>query len=409
MTRRSGHLPGAPGGPAADETAANVEDPEAREAREASVDRAARIVWSGVLEPVAGEDERSQRADRLVLAQIDDLGHAEALRRLHDGHLEGASVAQRARAEAVDPQRQEEMAARLGARILTPADREWPERLADLTHPPHCLWVRGGADLASAMGRSLSIVGARAASPYGLDVARTLAYGLSDHGFAVVSGGAFGVDRAAHDGSLAAGGVTVALLACGIDRVYPLSHADLFRRVASQGAVVTELPPGAAPLRQRFLSRNRMIAAMTRGTLVVQAGLRSGSLNTARWARDLGRVVAAVPGPVTVPQSAGCHAIIRDAEAILVSTVDEAVDAFGDLGVDAAIPPRAAAVDEHWSENDRLVFGHVPVRAPADADALVAATGLPITAVLAALSRLVADAVVVRRDTGWLKAPQTAR
>lgn len=372
---------------------------------EAVAERAARIVWSSVLEPVAGEDGRSQRTDRQVLAQIARLGHAEALSRLRDGVLEGATIAQRARAEAVDPLRQEEIAARLGARILTPADAEWPAGLADLDHPPHCLWVRGGVDLATVTARSVSIVGARAASPYGLDVARTMAYGLSEHGFTVASGGAFGVDRAAHDGALASGGCTVALLACGIDRIYPASHADLFRRVVADGAVVTELPPGAAPLRQRFLSRNRMIAAMTRGTLVVQAGLRSGSLNTARWARDLGRVVGAVPGPVSVPLSAGCHRIIRDLEAILVSTVDEAVDAFGDLGVDAAIPPRAEAVDEHWSEADRVVFGRVPVRAPADADALVAATGLPVTTVLASLSRLVADGVVVRRETGWRKTP----
>ncbi|MFV0461925.1 MAG: DNA-processing protein DprA [Nostocoides sp.] len=368
-------------------------------------ERAARIVWSSVLEPVARDDPREQRGERAVLAHIATVGHLRALRDLQRGALATATPAHAARAAEIDPGRQEEIAVRLGARILTPEDEEWPTRLDELEHPPHCLWVRGQAHVASSLERSVSIVGARAASPYGVDQGRSLAFGLAERGFAIVSGGAFGIDRAAHDGTLAAGGTTMALLACGIDRAYPASHASLFDQIAEDGAVITELPPGAAPLRQRFLARNRMIAAATRGTLVVQAGLRSGSLNTARWARDLNRVIAAVPGPVTLPLSAGCHGIIRDAGAILVGTVDEAADAFGDFGTDAAAGAHIRQVDEDWNEAERLVYAHVPVRRPEPVDGLVAVTGLPATSVLAALARLHGDGVVVRHDSGWRKTP----
>ncbi len=373
-------------------------------------DRGARIAWATALEPAADVPGTAALAGPFVAAwaAIRELGHVEALTRARAGVLAvGEAVAERAR--RADVERQEEMAAALGARILTPADAEWPTGVDDLVTPPHCVWVRGDVDLAEAMRRSASVVGSRAATAYGLDVTRDIAVGLADRGFTVTSGAAFGIDGAAHEGALAGGGTTVALLACGIDRVYPAAHAHLLAEIARTGAVVTELPPGSLPLRQRFLSRNRLIAALTRGTLVVEAGLRSGSLNTARHARALGRPVGAVPGPVTSPVSAGCHALLRNTDAALVTSAAEAVDLFGDIGPDTADTIHVDDIDQRWSDADRTVFGVIPVRAAVGLDTLVDGTGLPVADVLATLTRLEEDAVIRRRGDGWQKTPTGLR
>jgi DNA processing protein len=220
-----------------------------------------------------------------------------------------------------------------GIRLIAPGDPEWPGQLADLgDDQPYALWLRGNADLRFSCLRSVAIVGSRAATAYGSYVAAEFAGSVAARGWAVVSGGAFGVDAAAHRAALGADGVTVAVLACGVDVPYPSAHAELFDAIAAQGVLVSEWPPGRNVSRLRFLVRNRVIAALATGTLVVEAGQRSGALNTARHARDLRRRLMAVPGPVTSDLSAGCHHIIREWQGVLVTSAAEATEHLSPVG-----------------------------------------------------------------------------
>jgi DNA processing protein len=220
-----------------------------------------------------------------------------------------------------------------GIRVITPDDPEWPGQLADLgDDQPYALWLRGNADLRFSCLRSVAIVGSRAATAYGSYVAAEFAASLAARGLAVVSGGAFGVDAAAHRGALGADGVTIAVLACGVDVPYPAAHAELFDAIAAQGVLASEWPPGQHVSRLRFLVRNRVIAALATGTLVVEAAQRSGALNTARHARDLHRRLMAVPGPVTSDLSAGCHHIIREWQGVLVTSAAEATEHLSPVG-----------------------------------------------------------------------------
>ena len=190
-------------------------------------------------------------------------------------------------------------AQRKGIRLICPGDPEWPPQLDDLgARRPYALWVRG-SDLRSCCAHAVSVVGSRAATAYGTHVAMQIAADLAERGWAIVSGAAYGIDAAAHHGALLADGRTVAVLACGADVPYPPGHATLLGTIAANGTIVSEYPPGRVPTRTRFLARNRIIAALSAGTVVAEAGLRSGTLNTARQARELGRPVMAVPGPVT--------------------------------------------------------------------------------------------------------------
>jgi DNA processing protein len=241
---------------------------------------------------------------------------------------------------------------REGIRLVCPGDSEWPTQLNTLgVARPYALWLRGEADLRYCCLQSVSIVGARASSAYGAHVGTEMAAALAARGWTVVSGAAYGVDACAHQGALAADGVTIAVLACGVDRAYPPGHHDLLASIAAQGVIVSEWPPGRAPNRLRFLIRNRVIGALTRGTVVVEAGLRSGALNTARHARDLHRPVMAVPGPVTSEVSAGCHKIIREWGAVCVTGAQDVLELLTPLGEAPAYGPapgRAA-----WPAADR--------------------------------------------------------
>jgi DNA processing protein len=215
-------------------------------------------------------------------------------------------------------------AARFGAGLLVPGDPDWPLGVDDLGESaPHALWVRGDRELLGRLQRSIAIVGARAATGYGEHVTVEVSSGLVDRGFTIVSGAAYGIDGIAHRAALASSGSTVAFLAGGVDRFYPAGHEALLTRIVERGAVVSEVPPGTAPTKWRFLQRNRLIAAASRATVVVEAGWRSGSLNTASHAADLGRPVGAVPGPVTSAASAGCHKLLRETPAICVTDADE--------------------------------------------------------------------------------------
>lgn len=297
----------------------------------------------------------------------------------------------------------------LGARILSPADAEWPAQLRDLPVPPLCLWVRGPIELGPATERSVAIVGARSATAYGTQTAADLAAGLGGRGFAVVSGGAYGIDAAAHRGALAADADTVAVMAGGIDRLYPSSHTQLLGAIAGQGALITEQPPGVAPIGSRFLSRNRIIAALACGTVIVEASLRSGSLNTAKHTEDLHRPIGAVPGPVTSMQSSGCHQWIRDMRAQLVTDSEEVADLMGRLGLDLAPVKRGASrVTDELDPADRALFEALPLRNYAAVDALSHSVNLTQREVLASLGRLEMRRLAQGDGLdGWRKAPPT--
>src|SRR5580658_6472863 len=218
-------------------------------------------------------------------------------------------------------------------RLICPGDPEWPGALDELGQArPYALWLRGRADLHLSSLRSVSIVGSRAATGYGTHVAGEIAADLGERGWTIVSGGAYGIDAAAHRGALVTHAITIAVLACGVDYPYPAGHADLFADIAAQGLVASEWPPGRPPGRMRFLVRNRTIAALSAGTVIVEAGERSGALNTARHAANLGRALMAVPGPVTSAQSAGCHLLIRELGGTLVTRAADVIEMLSPIG-----------------------------------------------------------------------------
>ncbi|MGW2341049.1 DNA-processing protein DprA [Streptomyces sp. NPDC001661] len=268
-------------------------------------------------------------------------GAVETVRRIEAGGSEEPLPGVRAErwaglvaraADAPPAERDLARAASAGARFVCPGDAEWPGQLDDLGDGrPVGLWVRGGPSLRMWALRSVAVVGARACTDYGVRMGASLGAGLAERGWVVVSGGAYGVDAAAHRGALGAAGATVAVLACGIDRIYPRGHTQLIDRVAEQGLVIGELPPGDHPTPSRFILRNRVIAALTRGTVVVEAAYRSGALGTARWAQRLGRHAMGVPGPATSTVSAGVHELLRK-EAVLVTDAAEVVELVGDMG-----------------------------------------------------------------------------
>ncbi|MFI6780804.1 DNA-processing protein DprA [Micromonospora sp. NPDC050276] len=317
-----------------------------------------------------------------------------------------------------------ERADRLGARLVTPDDEEWPAQVAGLatlrlpdvsrrvdgeTAPPLCFWVRGSWPLGEALDRSVAVVGARAATGYGQHVATELGYGLAERDWTVVSGGAFGIDAAAHRGALNAGGLTVAVLACGLDRPYPMGNTALFDRIADTGLLVSEWPPGAEPLRPRFLIRNRVIAAGTLGTVVVEASARSGATQTARRAIYANRVAMVVPGPVTSAMSVGAHEFLREhPKARLVTGVAHVLEEVGRIGADLAPlargPQRPADV---LDDDARSLLEALPRRGAMGVDRLAARARVDVRTALRKLSLLEELSMVVRREDGYALAPPT--
>jgi DNA processing protein len=365
---------------------------------------------------------------------VADVGPVEAVRRLRSGgaperirSLVGAraahdeSLADLARAE------------RCGARFVVPEDGEWPafplhaltlavaaephdhRHQSKRTHapvPPLGLWVRGGARLDELVDRSVAVVGSRASTAYGEHVAAELGHQLGERGWTVVSGGAFGIDAAAHRGALAAEAPTVAVLACGVDRPYPAAHGSLFHRIAEAGLLVSEWPPGCAPLRHRFLVRNRLIAALTRGTVVVEAAARSGAQATAQRARRLGREVLVVPGPVTSAMSVGCHELLRAPEvgATLVASAAHVIEAVGGIGSDLAEPlERPAGPRDGLSDLAARVLDACPVRTGVSPERLAAIAGCDVLEVLRVLPALELADLVQWTGTGWRVSPPPRR
>ena len=210
------------------------------------------------------------------------------------------------------------------SKFLTPESPEWPAALNDLQAIPIGLVVKG--EISSLSDRSLAIVGTRNPTPYGVRIAGDFAAGFTDREWSIVSGGAYGIDSAAHKGALIAEGRTIAVLAAGIDVAYPAGNARLFAEISENGALVSEVLPGAHAIPSRFLTRNRIIAALSQATLVVEAAFRSGSLRTARDAAELMRPVMAIPGPINAPTSEGCHRLIGERAAEIVTSVSDAIE-----------------------------------------------------------------------------------
>lgn len=361
-------------------------------------ERRARMAWSRIAEPGTLE----------VRDWIGEFGAVDALERLLSGSI-ATDGRYDQRVAALAPDQEQRALDRFAVRAVIPGDEEWPTGLDQLHVPPICMYVRGEPDFTVVEG-SVAVVGSRAATSYGLSVAAGLGEGLAQRGVTVVSGAAFGIDAAAHRGALAAGGPTVAVLARGLDRAYPQAHDGLLKEIARTGLVVSELPLGWAPYRARFLSRNRLIAAMSVGTVVVEAGLRSGSLNTAKAARELVRHVAAVPGPVTSVQSAGCHDLVREKGATLVTDAAEVLDLMGRLSLDGTGPIRAEpTLDSDLDDVARTVWSAVPVRSPADLARLQVLTALDPMTLLSALGRLSALGLVECSGERWRKVPPKRR
>lgn len=297
--------------------------------------------------------------------------------------------------------------ARSGGELLIPEDPRWPEALRDLgLGMPLCLWSRGnlGSGLPP-LNRTAAVVGSRDSTGYGASVAGDLAAGLVARGWTVVSGGAYGIDAQAHRAALAAaagdaGTPTIAVMACGADRYYPAGNEDLLREVARRGILLSEVPPGSAPTRWRFLQRNRIIAALSAVTVVVEARWRSGALNTAHHAAALGREVGAVPGSVYSANSAGCHRLLRDGSAVCVTDAAEVLDLAGPISA-AQEPGEAAhggsaAVHDGLTIEDLLLLDALPVRNGSPVDKLASVAGLSVPAVRAGLARLELEDLAVR-------------
>jgi DNA processing protein len=374
--------------------------------------------WSGLGEP----------GDRMVRLLTDNMGAFASLEAIVSGatakELSGllqdsvpgdeghASEIESALAEALErwlPRLNQneaiahlERAQRIGAKILTESSMLWPTGLDGLIeHRPIALWVHGNTERLVDLERSVSIVGARASTGYGEHVTMEVTGGLVDTGFAIVSGAAYGIDGMAHRAALASGGSTLAVLAGGIDRLYPSGHDALLHRIIETGVVITELPCGFAPTKWRFLQRNRLIAAVSQATVVVEAGWRSGSLNTAHHALELARPLGVIPGPVTSASSAGCHRLLRETPAVCVTNAEEIralisgdpQSAVSDFESDAStVHPFATRVLDCMSN-----------RKGRASEELAKASGLSPNETVAVLGLLELGGMVREVPTGWIK------
>ena len=381
-------------------------------------DRMARVALTWLAEP----------GNRAVWQMVRAGGAAATLDRLLAGDIPVRSLRGTVEARAAAGNAREvaeralHRADQLGARIVVPADDEWPVRVDDLatleldaggrintdTLPPLCIWARGPWSLAAAFERSVAVVGARAATPYGIHVTHEIGYGLAEREWTVVSGGALGIDSAAHQAALAADGSTIAVLACGLDRPYPNGNAGLFERIGETGLLISEWPPGSEPLRHRFLIRNRVIAAATAGTVLVEAGARSGAMQTMSRVLALNRVAMIVPGAVTSAMSVGCHELLRTHPyARLVTGVPHVLEEVGRIGEYLADPPRGPGhARDDLDEDSRLVLEAVPLRGTAAPEQLAAKAGVSLRTALRRLSLLELAGLVVRREGAFALSPQ---
>lgn len=391
--------------------------------REASLDtdRLARAALSRLMEPqdaaglalvhvagavdalgiATGELKAGPQLEREVTALLADSGAATSW-----AGMAAARKRWQPRIPDLAPERDLATMARLGGRLIIPSDELWPGQLADLgIQEPLCLWWRGQEQPLPAVDTSVALVGSRDSTSYGASVTGDLAYSLVQRGFTVVSGGAYGIDAHAHRAALAGGAgavPTIAVMAGGVDRFYPSGNEDLLRAVCNQGAVLAEVPPGSAPTRYRFLQRNRLIAALSAVTVVVEARWRSGALNTAHHAESLGRAVGAVPGSVHSANSAGCHRLLRDGGAVCVTDAAEIAELASPSGT--ALPEQrqaSAQVQDGLTLEDLILLDALPLRSTTSVEKLAAVAGLGQESVRAGLGRLGLLGLAVSERGGW--------
>lgn len=355
-------------------------------------DRDALIALAHIAEP----------ADAVIGGLVDDLGPmavVDLIATEASGLRNGPAL--RARLERVDLALARSQAEQGDIRIVDRTHPQWPHRLDDLgVRRPFALWCRGPLDIDAGLARSVAVVGARASTGYGEAVCRTWCAVLVDHGLTVASGGAYGIDAAAHRATLTAGGRTCCVLAGGVDVPYPRGHTHLISTIAGRGLVLSESPLGEQVRRQRFLTRNRLIACLTSATLVVEAAHRSGSLATAHAAAELNRPVLVVPGPVTSPMSAGCHRLLREGSATVAATPDDVLEMVSEIGAHLpAEPPRS--IRDDLSTTESRVLDAFPAHAAAGFHELMLSTGLPVDDIAAAIGPLLRRGLIASRGHGW--------
>lgn len=383
-------------------------------AARASRGRARQLAWAYLSRVVEGPSGP-------LAALVAAVGPEDAARAVRERSLpEALEVATRARREVDCAAHDLRAVAGVGGRLVTPDDAEWPgwrmhvfavsgggaavHGVDPVGAPPIALWVRGAARLDGLLHRALAVVGTRAATAYGEQATAEIAGDLAAGGWTVVSGGAYGIDGCAHRAALAVGAPTVAVLACGVDRAYPAGHARLLEQVARTGLVVSEYPPGTAPMRFRFLARNRLVAGLTDGTLVVEAGLRSGARNTVRWARQFGKPTLAVPGPIFSAASVGCHLMVTTGEARLVVGADAVEEVVGPVGSLPLAPDTAAADGSDALRGARKrVYEALPASGSSSAPEVSVAAGLPVEVVEVALVELAAAGFAAPDESGWFR------
>lgn len=283
-----------------------------------------------------------------------------------------------------------------GIRLIIPGDPEWPDCFNEPTDTtPAALWAKGPLTLTQATQHSVALVGSRAATSYGIELAKDFAYQLAEHGYTIWSGAAIGVDGAAHQGALAAAkhngqttGPTIAVLGCGVDVAYPRSHDTLLNRISDQGLILSEHPPGTTVKRFRFLQRNRLLAALTNGTVVIEAAARSGALNTINHAAHLGRPIGAVPGPVTSGASTGCHTVLRHHHATVITNAQDIIELIGPIHAPAEPEPTHTRPRDHLTTEQSEILEAIPSTGTSSLDHLMADTGHPPGTILAATEAL---------------------
>jgi DNA processing protein len=363
-------------------------------------ERLARVALSHIFEP----------GDMRLARLASQLGAARLYEELLTGQHNTTQVDVDARLKRMDPGRVLEMGQRRGLRYVIPGDAEWPDQLEPLDHVvalydrtgvPMGLWVRGPLPL-NALAKSVAIVGSRTATTYGSDAAAHIAAEVGRAGYAVVSGAAYGIDFAAHRGALAVGAPTAAVLACGADRVYPPRHDRLFEILVNEGAIISEVGPGLPPTRLRFLTRNRIIAGLGRGTVIVEAARRSGALNTANWTARLSRPVMGVPGAVTSASSEGVHRLLRDGTATLVTSGAEVLEMVAPAGECLPLAePAPERPRDRLTLREQRVLDAVPVGSTAPVDSIAHSAGMGLIAVQSALTALRDRGLVTFADGGW--------
>jgi DNA processing protein len=349
----------------------------------------------------------SEPANSALIEHVDRVGVMQALNDIRTGaSIEGVEAdGLRHRLQTASGAADLEAAARCGARLVCPGDAEWPARLDDLGWVGRAsfgLWVSGPHSLVEATETSVAIVGTRTATDYGASVAADMAFDLGERGWAVVSGLAYGIDSAAHRGVLSAGGMTIGILACGIDVPYPRGNRPLYDRLSAEGLVVSEHPPGSAPQRFRFLVRNRIIAALSLGTVVVEMALRSGARSTAAHAAAINRHVMCVPGPISSAMSGGCHRLLRERpETVLVTSAAEVVEQCGHMGELAERESAPARTRDLLGPMVARVFEGVPVQKPANVSGIANAAGVSVPVAAAALAALACAGLVECAGDRW--------